>query len=200
MPPGVPKICLNLKTILSGCVRYCMVFKRTTDRGAAMAKAVRQIRVDGALAYVPLTQGREAVIDAADVPLVEGVNWCALNAMGKTYAARTRAGKLDLMHRVLTAGADKRHVDHIDGDTLNNCRSNLRLATRSENGHNARLSRANTSGVKGVSWHKHSGKWRGQIMHGRKSVLVGYFDTLDAAAAAMDFARDFLHGDFARNA
>ena len=48
-----------------------------------MPKAIRQIRVDGNIAYVPLTRGYEAVIDAADVPLVEGWNWYA-HPVGRT--------------------------------------------------------------------------------------------------------------------
>ena len=165
-----------------------------------MARDVRPIRIEGDLAFVTLTRGNVATIDAADVPLVAGRDWCTLPAMGKVYAARSGGpGKLVLMHRLLLEADPARHVDHINGDTLDNRRANLRQATRSENLRNARLSRANTSGVKGVSWHKHSGKWRGQIMAQGKQTEVGYFDTLDAAAAAMDFARDFLHGDFARN-
>ena len=166
-----------------------------------MAREVRPIRIEGELAFVTLTRGHVATIDTADVPFVAGRDWCALPTMGKVYAARSGGrGKLVLMHRLLLDADPARHVDHISGDTLDNRRSNLRLATRSENSHNAKLSKSNTSGIKGVSWSKHAGKWKGQIMAGRKYVLVGYFDTLDAAAAAMDFARDFLHGDFARNA
>jgi len=154
----------------------------------------------GDVAYVPLTKGLEATIDAADIPKIEGVNWCTLTASGRVYAFRgIGKGQAVLMHRALVSAPTGMHVDHIDGDGLNNRRSNLRVATRHENAQNARLSKANTSGAKGVSWCKTTGRWKAQIMANRKAVLVGRYDTVEAAAAALDFARDFLHGNFARS-
>ncbi len=88
------------------------------------------------------------------------------------------------IHRlVLTTFANnpdnKPCVDHIDNDCQNNCLFNLRYATTQENGYNRKINANNTCGVKGVSLHKTSGKWRAQVYIDKKQVTIGYFDTLE---------------------
>ncbi len=161
----------------------------------------RQIRIEGSIAYVPLTQGYEAVIDAADVPLVAGFNWQAQIANNSVYAIRTarQGGKRRdvLMHRYICATADGEKVDHRDGNGLNNCRANLRPATVAQNNRNRRRSSANTSGFKGVSLSKKAGKWRAVIeVQGRQESL-GYFASPEAAHAAYVAAAQRHYGEFA---
>jgi hypothetical protein len=62
------------------------------------ARAIRQIRVEGQVAYVPLTRGLEAVIDAADVPLVEKQNWYAA-ADNNTFYAVCNASNHSLLSK-----------------------------------------------------------------------------------------------------
>jgi hypothetical protein len=165
--------------------------------------SARPIRIEGDAAYVPLTKGYEAIIDAADVPLVEGVNWFAVVQLSAVYAQRSARRvngkrKAVLLHRVIMDAPDGLEVDHVNGDGLDNRRSNLRLATRSENQHNRRVQNNNTSGFKGVSWHKRDLKWYARIgLDGRRK-LLGFFDTPEAAYAAYVEASTRLHGDFAR--
>lgn len=87
-------------------------------------------------------------------------------------------------------------VDHKDGDGLNNVWSNLRKATKSENNHNQVLNANNTSGVKGVYWHKNIKKWRAQIVCHGKNKHVGYFDSIPEAQSAIQRVREELHGEF----
>ena len=169
-------------------------------------KEIRPIRVQGNVALVSLTQGYTATIDAADVPLVAGRNWFAqvVRSFGQVqcvYAVTVKPGGGNLpLHRVIMDAPPRAHIDHIDSDGLNNRRENLRRATRAENAQNTRLPSHNTSGVKGVSWHSTSRKWVAQIRSNGRQHYLGRFSDIDAAAAAVDFARDFLHGDFARGA
>ena len=165
---------------------------------------IRPIRIEGNVAYIPLTQGYEAIIDAADVALVGGFNWHA-NAQSHTvYAVRfeQRGGKRAMvrLHRAILGAPVGMNGDHVDGDGLNNRRSNLRLATKTENNRNARRSVRNTSGFKGVSWDKPRRKWRADIKVSGRSKHVGYFDTPKAAHAAYCEAATRLHGEFARTA
>ena len=166
-----------------------------------MSKAIREIRIEGNVAYVPLTKGYEAVIDAADVPLVEGFNWCAAVDGRSVYAIRTGPRperKSILLHRVLMGDSVGMEVDHQDGDGLNNQRGNLRVATKSQNMHNQRTRVDNASGMKGVHWSNVRGKWVAEIsLNGRRSHL-GYFTTPEAAHAAYVAASERLHGDFGR--
>jgi len=100
------------------------------------------------------------------------------------------------MHRVILAAPDGYDVDHIDGDGLNCLKSNMRIATRSENSQNHRSRINNTSGVKGVYLRR--GKWQAEIvLEGRKFVLGSFTDINDAAKAYAD-ASARLHGEFGR--
>lgn len=75
-------------------------------------------------------------------------------------------------------------IDHINGVRDDNRISNLRVATRQENGRNASMYRSNTSGVCGVHWRKANGKWTAQITIDGRVKHLGYFTTIEAAAAA----------------
>lgn len=90
-------------------------------------------------------------------------------------------------------------IDHINGDRADNRWSNLRLCSRSENLQNKKNQRNNSSGVKGVYWHKATGKWVGQIKADGIRHSIGYFETLNDAKSAMKEARARLHGEFARH-
>jgi hypothetical protein len=89
-------------------------------------------------------------------------------------------------------------IDHISGDRLDNCLANLREATHGENMRNSRRCANNTSGFKGVSWDKRSGKWLAHIKIDRRSRHLGSFDTPEEAHAAYCEAANRLHGKFAR--
>jgi hypothetical protein len=171
-----------------------------------MTGHIRPIRIEGDVAYVTLTQGHEAIIDAADVPLVEGVNWCVYVNKQWLYAMRSiinkQTGKRSsvLMHRVIMDTPNKMETDHINGDGLDNRRVNLRIATTSQNQANTGAPATNTSGFKGVSWRERDKKWRAQIRSNGVYWWLGLFDTPEAAHAAYVAASEVLHGEFARAA
>lgn len=165
---------------------------------------VRAIRIEGDVAYIPLSQGLEAVIDAVDVPRVCEFVWHARKAPKTFYAARNAVidgrSRTVLLHRELTQCASTLHVDHKDGDGLNNRRDNLREATRSQNMWNQGVRKNNSSGFKGVHWHSLVGKWRSEITQNGEKMVLGYFDTAESAAAAYALANANLRGEFARTA
>ena len=75
-------------------------------------------------------------------------------------------------------------VDHIDNIKSNNNINNLRWATNSENQHNKSMSKNNTSGVKGVVWHKGKAKWQSQIMIDGMQIYLGLFTNIEDAKQA----------------
>lgn len=167
---------------------------------------LRHIRIDGDVAYVPLTKGFEAVIDTADVPLVGNYNWCAQVCREHVYAIRmsprdpvTKKQTLIIMHRVLTDAPVGMDVDHRDRDGLNNRRSNLRVCTKSQNAFNRKRMSTNTSGVKGVSLDRASGKWTAYVCVDGVNSIVGRFKTLAEAKAARSGAAAMMHREFARD-
>lgn len=160
----------------------------------------RPVRIEGDIAYVPLTQGYTAIIDAADVPLADMWNWCAHVQAGRVYAQRTdHSGpkkRKVYLHRAIMGDPDGFDVDHRDGDGLNNRRSNLRKATTSQNLRNQRIRSDNTSGLKCVSLSH--GKWRARITVNGKTKTIGRFPTPEAAYAAYCKASLQMHGEFGR--
>lgn len=89
-------------------------------------------------------------------------------------------------------------IDHEDGDVTRNVQENFREANKSQNGHNANISKRNKSGYKGVSYMRANGKWLAQIMLNGKRTYIGYFDKAENAAKAYDIKAIELHGAFAK--
>ncbi len=120
----------------------------------------------------------------------------------KGYAARPvlRDGirSTEKLHQFLMGYRDGYTVDHINGDGLDCRRSNMRWATKSQQQANQGLSRANTSGYRGVSWVPRKSKWLSRIKTNRVQVHLGYFMTPGDAARAYDRKALELFGEFAR--
>jgi AP2 domain/HNH endonuclease len=161
----------------------------------------RPIRIEGDVAYVPLSRGYEAVIDAVDVPLIEALRWRVHVGKRTAYALHSgpRPARCNIfMHRLLMREPDGLRVDHKDGNGLNNRKDNLRPATDQQNSFNSRIPSNNTSGFKGVSWHKRDHKWRARITFGGKRRHLGDFNTPEDAHKAYAKASAELHGEFGR--
>lgn len=110
---------------------------------------------------------------------------------GKTYKAHR------LIWLIATGTWPAEHIDHINGDKTDNRVENLREATNAENMQNRAAPRNNTSGYKGVSWHKRDRKWRAKIQVDGKRRYLGHFDTPEEAHAAYCEAAREHHGEFA---
>jgi HNH endonuclease len=89
-------------------------------------------------------------------------------------------------------------VDHINGDTLDNRRSNLRICTNRQNLLNRKKPSNNTSGFVGVHWNKQKNKWHTRINDRGHNYHVGYFDKPEFGALAYDWAASILYGEYAR--
>lgn len=155
---------------------------------------------DTTIRLIPLTQNQNAVVDADQYERLIQWNWFAhWNPNTRSfYAMRSlRGGKSIWMHRFILGIEDERMIDHFNHDTLDNRKSNLRLANDLENAWNQRLSSSNKSGYKGVHFIPHNGTWRARINCQRKPYSLGCFSTPEAAALAYNEAAKRLHGDFA---
>jgi len=134
------------------------------------------------MAEIVLTQGKVALVDEADLPLVQGYRWHAQRARARWYAiaSPSRHGKIR-MHRLILPGVAL--IDHRNRDGLDNRRHNLRAATESEN----RINQPKCRGAgrfKGVDWDKARQCWRARVrINGRLVSLGRYAEEVEAAAA-----------------
>jgi hypothetical protein len=158
---------------------------------------------------IPLTQGKVALIDDEDAHLAQ-FKWCVAGTGAKAYAIRNPGSrntcKRLLLHREVLGAPSGTEVDHVNGDGLDCRRSNLRLATNTQNHWNMGKRCDNTSGFKGAFFLRSNKKpqkvrrkpWLAQIKANGQTIYLGYFATAEDAARAYDKAAKELHGEFAR--
>ena len=149
--------------------------------------------------YISLTKGKYAIVDDEDYPLLSKFNWYASGPKknGKFYAVRDVDNKHVHMHRIIMSVPNDLEIDHRDGNGLNNQKDNLRYSTRLGNVANIGLRRNNTSGFKGVSFNRKSGKWTAQVGIDGKNIYLGRFSSMEEAAETYDSIVKDLYGDFA---
>lgn len=167
-----------------------------------MTKILREATICDEVAIIPLTRGKIAVVDAVDAAVIAARLWFCYPS-GNTFYAATHsrdAGKqISIpLHRMILQPPDGLFVDHIDGDGLNNRRSNLRAATRSENIRNRRTNTNNTSGYKGVSFNRKLGVWVSYIFIDGRNKYLGKFREPQEAHHAYCAAAKKYYGEFAR--
>lgn len=152
---------------------------------------------------IPLTRGYFAQVDDADFEWLNQWKWCARVTKYTVYAERTtmkNGRKVGvIMHRdIMNVNGQPTHVDHKDGNGLNNTRENIRLCTRSQNMMNRSGAQNSSSIFKGVAWHKSRKDWVAYITIDGVVKHIGRFkNEEDAARVYNQFARK-LHGEFVK--
>jgi hypothetical protein len=143
--------------------------------------------------------GAVALVDDDDFEILNQYKWSRDKDLNTSYGYRSDKGKWLFMHRVILGLTDpKIHVDHINGDGLDNRRCNLRTANHSQNQMNARKRKNCTSIYKGVSYDKGKGKWMACAgLNGKVLKLGLYTDEKEAARVYNDFAKKH-YKEFAR--
>jgi hypothetical protein len=151
---------------------------------------------------IDLGKGHAAVIDDEDADLVTGFKWYPMKTKeGKVYAAGWKhlpPGRFFVhLHRLIANAQPGEIIDHVDRDTLNCRKSNLRRVTRQQNTQNKGPNRKpGTSKYKGVFLCRRTGRFRARVSLNRKRIYLGYFVSEQEAARAYNTKAAELFGEF----
>lgn len=142
---------------------------------------------------------RRVLVDKADRHLLRDHNFRVYKyAEGLFYATASVNGQTVYLHRLIMGEPRGKKVDHINGNGLDNRRSNLRVTTHKLNLANQRAQLGRSSKYKGVAWNKRSQRWEAYIKVDGRKYNLGLFATEKAAANAYDLAALEAWGEFAR--
>lgn len=151
---------------------------------------------------IKLTKDKHALVDDSDYELLNKWKWLF---GGRRYAARNthfrdkngkRHTRVVWMHREILNTSKGLFTDHINGDGLDNQKSNLRVVTKQQNSWNLKIPTHNTSGIKGVFWRKN--RWEAAIHKNNKKQYLGRFKELREAISAYNNASLKLFGKYAK--
>jgi len=159
---------------------------------------------------IPLTRGVSTIVDDSDHEFLSRWAWYAMpNGSGKFYAVRSarlsdgrlrgEPQKLIFMHRILAATPEGLVTDHINGDSLDNRRDNLRAVTHTHNMWNRAARADRRSRFKGVTFDKRRGKWAAVIQVNNSPIFLGRFQSEEAAGAAYARRAALEFGQYNRN-
>lgn len=140
---------------------------------------------------IPLTKGKFAKVDNEDFERLKDINWCCTI---NNYSINRKFG---LMHRFIMDTPQDMDTDHINHDTLDNRKSNLRICNTSDNLGNLSFRRGFTSIYKGVCWINERKKWKSSVAYNNTNYILGYFTSEIEAAKAYDKKARELFGEFA---
>ncbi len=153
---------------------------------------------------IKLTTGEKCLVDDIDFDRLNKHRWYGNKDHGsvsRIYVYSTtfinwnnKSRRLKLHRFILDIDNPKILVDHINGDTLDNRRENLRICNNRENSNNSKAKGGMYSKYKGVTWHKKNKKWQVVINH----EYVGQFNSELEAAKAYDIKATQLHKEFAK--
>lgn len=152
-------------------------------------------------------KGYKVLIDDEDYEKISQIEWrlskknipLGLFYFVKGYRINGKFIEMRL-HRIVMGCqyGDGKFVDHINGNTLDNRKCNLRICSHADNIKNQKIHSNNKSGYKGVSWDIKSMKWHSRITYNKLCVSLGFFNTPQEAYAAYCEAARKYHGEFAR--
>lgn len=148
------------------------------------------------MATVQIARGGEVVVDEDNIELVRQYRWYPVSAGLTTYAGACIDGKTAYLHRIIACTPDGMDTDHIDGNGLNNLRSNLRVVS-----HRMNVARRRTavgpSGFRGVHITR-SKKFSAKIEAEGKRYWLGVYEKAEDAARAYNAKATELFGEYAR--
>lgn len=184
-------------SLKNGHTKSCGCYMRETSAviGKNSKKLWTPIEYKDSTYLIPLSNGKFSIIDRDDYLKIKEYSWYFMNT---GYAGACSGRKCLLMHRIIIQAPPKSYVDHISLDKLDNRKSNLRIVNFSDNIVNSLIRVCNSSGFKGVTYDKQTGKWRAICTRNNKKFSLGRYSTPEEAALQYDSVVRKTDGRFAR--
>lgn len=183
---------LNLRIKVPNIIEQIFLFFLLRWRKKHYGFVFRRIR---------LHNGEYTIVDASDYPMLCKYDWLFKQCKTSDYAWRMEfqngKQKIIYMHRQIMNHPQGRFIDHINHNSLDNRRDNLRIATPRENRRNCRKVKKATSIYKGVSYRKDLKKYLARIVINGRRINLGQFNSKVEAGRAYDAAVKIYHGQFA---
>lgn len=165
------------------CGRHYNQFKRHSKISERTSYDSNEIKIKDDYAVITLYDKNsnpkaETLVDISDIDIIKGFKWSIDN---NNYVKNS---KQIYLHRLLM-NASELCVDHINGNTLDNRRSNLRICTNADNlKHRVSLPKNNTSGILGVRFRKDRNKWYAEIQSNKQKINLGSYTSREDAIKA----------------
>lgn len=176
-----------------GVTRHCGCNRKGSGMGKP-SKLSKYVIIDNYAVGIATNTNNEFYVDIDDIDKVQKYSWYE-NDDG--YLMSRINNKIVRMHRLIMCVENKDVViDHINHNTLDNRKNNLRVVNNSQNNMNKTRQSNNTSGVTGVSLDKREGKWRAYIKVDGKQNSLGYYDDFENAVKARKEAEDKYFGEY----
>ena len=134
-----------------------------------------------------------SILDKDDFKRAKQFRW-SMHSGG--YCQTRVNGKLIKLHQFILGKKQGYEIDHFNGNKLDNRKQNLRFCTKSQNQFNCGPSKRNTSGLRGVSWHKKAGKWQARFRYNYEYIWLGLFNDKQEAGDAVKRAIKVKLGNF----
>ena len=195
---GNENFIVRLDSIRSGKTKSCGCYNREKFYERTKKFNTYELDYETGVGTGFTNNGDQFWFDIEDYDKIKDYCW-GLSKDGYVRSYESNYGKMIRMHRLVMDCPEDKVVDHIDHRKNNNCKSNLRICTTSENAFNVLKRKNNTSGVTGVDFHKDSNKWRAYICVNGRKINLGYFTTRDEAVEARMMAEIKYHGSFSPN-
>lgn len=154
-------------------------------------------------------KGLKVLVSDEDIPRIQKYTWRVFRPKAypwliyfRAYDGGSHKTRQEMfLHRFLMGckKGDGLVVDHINGNTLDCTRENLRIVSVAQNTQNSRIKSANTSGYKNVSYNTKHGKWKVDVASNGVSHFGGYFSDINKAAEKAAELRKIYQGEFATN-
>ena len=167
---GNPTV-VDLNSLRSGNTASCGCLQK--QRVSEANSKANEYNLTGEIGIGYTSNGEQFLFDKEDYKLIKNYCWC-INE-GYVAAKERSTGKYIRLHSLIMHPGKNEVVDHINHDTRNNCKNNLRICSQANNAKNTSRKKNNTSGISGVTWHKQRNKWQANINVSGRRIHLGVF-------------------------